>query len=69
MPRILQSLARHLAVSALILLSCHALGQTYPTRPIRLVVPSAAGGSTDTVARVVGNALAASIGVPVVIDN
>ena len=41
----------------------------YPTKPIRMVVPFAAGGGTDVLARVVGEKLAAGLGQPVVIDN
>ncbi|MFJ4291152.1 Bug family tripartite tricarboxylate transporter substrate binding protein [Cupriavidus sp. NPDC089707] len=41
----------------------------YPTKPIRLVVPYPAGGSTDAVARMVGNKLTAKFGQPVVVEN
>ena len=43
--------------------------QTYPAKPVHLVVPYAAGGAVDTIARVVGEPLAELIGQPVVIDN
>jgi tripartite-type tricarboxylate transporter receptor subunit TctC len=43
--------------------------QTYPDKPIKLVVPYPPGASTDTLARLVGQKMAASIGQPVVIDN
>jgi tripartite-type tricarboxylate transporter receptor subunit TctC len=43
--------------------------QTFPTRPIRLVVPFAAGSATDTLARVLGQKLAASEGWNVLIEN
>ncbi|MDQ3026792.1 MAG: tripartite tricarboxylate transporter substrate binding protein [Pseudomonadota bacterium] len=46
-----------------------AQAQTYPTRPVRLVVGFEAGGNTDTVARVVGQKLAERLGQQVVIEN
>lgn len=46
-----------------------AFAQSYPLRPLRLVVPYAAGGSTDVLARMVGQKLTAALGQPVVIDN
>jgi tripartite-type tricarboxylate transporter receptor subunit TctC len=42
---------------------------TFPSRPIRLVVPYPAGGGTDIVGRVLGQKLHESLGQPVVIDN
>lgn len=44
-------------------------GQAYPVKPIRFIVPFAAGGGNDNVARLVGKRLADSLGQPVVIDN
>jgi len=43
--------------------------QEYPTRPIRLIVPFAPGGSVDAVGRLVGQRLTESLGQAVVIDN
>lgn len=47
--------------------SAHA--QEYPTRSISVIVAFAAGGATDAVARVIGQAMSAHLNVPVVIDN
>lgn len=46
-----------------------AQADTFPSRPLRLVVGYAAGGSTDQIARIVGQKLAEELGQPVVIDN
>jgi len=46
-----------------------ASAQTYPTKPIRLLVPAPPGGSTDLIARIVGAKLATQLGHQVVIDN
>ena len=44
-------------------------GQTYPTQPLKLVVPFGAGGSLDVLARLVGEQLSRNLGQPVVIEN
>jgi len=46
-----------------------AAGQTYPVRPIRLIVPYPAGGPTDFVGRTVGQKLSQYLGQQVVVDN
>lgn len=46
-----------------------ALADTYPSKPIRLIVPYAAGGGTDTVARLLGQKLSASMGQQVIVEN
>src|SRR5688572_10845250 len=61
-------MARILAV-LLLVLSTAAAAQTYPDRPVRLIVPFPPGGSNDVVARVVGAQLSERIGQTVVIDN
>lgn len=55
--------------AALWVLAAAAVSQAYPARPLRLIVPNGAGGSTDLVARTVANKLAESIGQQVIVDN
>src|SRR5438477_13050949 len=43
--------------------------QSYPNKPIRLIVPFAAGGVTDVVARIVSPKLSDTLGQPVIVDN
>jgi tripartite-type tricarboxylate transporter receptor subunit TctC len=56
-------------LAALLAAPSVAQAQTYPSRPIRFVVPFSAGSATDIIARAVGDKLAASLGQPVIIDN
>jgi tripartite-type tricarboxylate transporter receptor subunit TctC len=46
-----------------------SLAQTYPSKPIRLIIDFPAGGPSDALARVVGQKLTESLGQPVVFDN
>jgi tripartite-type tricarboxylate transporter receptor subunit TctC len=58
-------------LGGLILAACAfgASAQSYPTRPVTLVVPFAAGGPTDVAARALGQAMEKSMGQPVVVEN
>ena len=58
-----------LALCAAVLPSSFALAQTYPSRPIHLIVPYPAGGGTDFFARLVGQKMQELIGQPVVVEN
>jgi tripartite-type tricarboxylate transporter receptor subunit TctC len=61
----------HLAAGAAALptLPRFAWAEAYPTRPITMVVPFAAGGPTDTIARVIVDGMRVSLGQPVIIEN
>src|SRR5215475_1255410 len=50
-------------------LAPRAMAQTWPERPVRLVVPAAAGGPTDVVARILQPHLQAILGQPLVVEN
>ncbi|MCX5839757.1 MAG: tripartite tricarboxylate transporter substrate binding protein [Deltaproteobacteria bacterium] len=53
----------------IVLLSTIGYGQDYPVKPIRLIVPWAAGGIVDVVARIVGKELSVNLAQPVIVDN
>ena len=58
-----------LIVLAIALVQSAPAPAQYPNRPLRFIVPFAAGSANDTVARIIGPALAEGLGRPVVIDN
>ena len=61
---------RRLALAAFVLLlAAPAFAQSYPDRPIRIIVPTPAGGPVDVMARLVAAALPASLGQNVVVEN
>ncbi len=62
---------RNILLAAVAGLGLPSLGraQSWPAKPIRVIVNSAAGGLTDVVARLVGAKMAASLGQPLVIEN
>ncbi|MGZ8263165.1 MAG: Bug family tripartite tricarboxylate transporter substrate binding protein, partial [Burkholderiales bacterium] len=69
--------AKRSRVCAAAVLTCLALGhalaadaaETYPARPIRVIVPQSAGGSTDLAARIVTQRLSDVLGQSLVVDN
>ena len=60
---------RLLTACATLLLAFTASAQEYPTRTISIVVPFAAGGPTDTVARLVGQSMSKTLGQTVIVEN
>src|SRR5438552_13286061 len=46
-----------------------ACAQSYPIKPIKLIVPAGPGGPTDILARLIGERMAVALGQPVVMDN
>lgn len=57
------------AILAGILIGTRAVAQQYPERPVRLIVPFAPGGTTDILARILGQRLGDNLGQQIIIDN
>lgn len=57
------------ALAGFMLLAAPAQAQTYPSKPVHIVVPSAAGGGTDIVTRVLAQQLSVSMGQQFVVEN
>src|SRR5688500_12554482 len=58
-----------LSFLAAVLISGSAFAQTWPAKPVRIVVTVSPGGSSDIVARLVAIPLQAELGQPVIVDN
>jgi tripartite-type tricarboxylate transporter receptor subunit TctC len=58
-----------LVLTCILLLAAPAAAETWPTHAVRVMVPFAAGGPADTLARVVGDKLSLAWGQPVVVEN
>jgi len=65
----MRQIIRKLVACALTAVSVCAMAQSYPSKPIRLVVPFPPGGNVDLSARIIAPELAKELGQPIVIDN
>src|SRR6476661_10289943 len=69
MPYCRVALLSALAAASALSVSQSARAQTYPSKPIHLIVPYPAGGGTDFFARLVGQKMSELIGQPIVVEN
>jgi len=58
-----------LAILAALSISAPVGAQTYPSKPLTMVIPFAAGGPTDVIGRIIGEQMSKALGQPVVIEN
>ena len=67
----MKKIIQRVALTGIAALTCAqvALAQTYPTKPVKLIVPYPAGGITDIVGRAVAERMSESLGQPVVVEN
>lgn len=68
-PPLLKPLMTALSLSMSLALSTPALAQAWPEKPVTIVVPTAAGGANDAMARILGQGLSSRLGQPVIVEN
>jgi tripartite-type tricarboxylate transporter receptor subunit TctC len=56
-------------LAACLFAACSAFAQTYPAKPVRVIVPSAPGGGYDFIGRLLGEKLGAELGQPCIVEN
>lgn len=66
---VMSFLGAALVLGSITFFSPEAFAQTYPAKPIRIVVPMAPGGGPDVIARLIGPRLTEALGQPIVVDN
>ncbi len=66
---LLRRLGSALVTTLLMVVSCAATAQPYPSKPIRLIVPDATGGSPDQLGRLLAQKMSESMGQQVIVDN
>ena len=64
-----RNLLRLVALTGASALTCPALAQAWPARPIRFIVPFPAGGTTDLIARIIGQWLTEHLGQTIIVEN
>ena len=69
MARTISLIGKTLLATSLAFFAGSALSQTYPSQPIRLIVPFSPGGGTDTFARVVSAGMQPSLGQNIIVEN
>jgi tripartite-type tricarboxylate transporter receptor subunit TctC len=62
-------IARALLACALVVLAAEASAQSWPSRPVKLIVPTGPGAATDVMARLVADGVSRTLGQPVVVEN
>jgi tripartite-type tricarboxylate transporter receptor subunit TctC len=67
--RVLRTFLASIAFGVALAGSGSSIAQTYPSRPITIVVPFAAGGGNDVVARILAEGMRKSLGQPVIVEN